>query len=160
VDGPLTNLTEQPSSYRTLKGPRARAKRAMPNNGPITVELQREAIAEFCRAIARGLEKPSTVDSTGSKKASAKSKSELTTHSGNSNKSDKTDNAEIVALAPRLRHVLEELMLGHSEKQIAMRSRKSIHTIHDYVKQLYKSLGVNSRGELFARMREMDMRGG
>lgn len=53
-------------------------------------------------------------------------------------------------MAPRLRQVAQLLAIGLSEKQVALRLRLSIHTVHDYVKQLHRKLGVSSRGELLA----------
>lgn len=54
-------------------------------------------------------------------------------------------------LSPRMRQTLEALMTGDSEKQIAAKMKVSPHTVHVYVKQLYKRFGANSRGELMAR---------
>lgn len=54
-------------------------------------------------------------------------------------------------LAPRLRQTLEFLVAGDSERQVALKLKISQHTVHVYVKQLYKRFGVNSRGELLAR---------
>jgi DNA-binding NarL/FixJ family response regulator len=50
-----------------------------------------------------------------------------------------------------MRQTLEALMAGDSEKQIALKLHVSQHTVHVYVKQLYKRFGTNSRGELLAR---------
>jgi DNA-binding CsgD family transcriptional regulator len=55
------------------------------------------------------------------------------------------------ALPPRLTQTLEELLLGRSEKEIALRLELSRHTIHNYVKALHQRFGVSSRGELLAR---------
>lgn len=54
-------------------------------------------------------------------------------------------------LSPRMRQTLEALMTGDSEKQIAAKMKVSPHTVHVYVKQLYKRFGASSRGELMAR---------
>jgi DNA-binding CsgD family transcriptional regulator len=54
-------------------------------------------------------------------------------------------------LAPRVRETLECLLAGESEKQTAARMRISPHTIHVYVKRLYRHYAVCSRGELLAR---------
>jgi DNA-binding NarL/FixJ family response regulator len=59
--------------------------------------------------------------------------------------------AEAVGLSPRMQQTLEALIAGDSEKQIALKLQLSQHTIHVYVKQLYKRFGANSRGELLAR---------
>lgn len=54
-------------------------------------------------------------------------------------------------LPPRVRRVLRLLLLGRSEKETAKELRLRPHTVHSYVKVLYKRLGVSSRGELMAR---------
>jgi DNA-binding NarL/FixJ family response regulator len=54
-------------------------------------------------------------------------------------------------LAPRLRQTLQRLLAGDGEKQIAARLGVSPHTVHVYVKSLYRHYGVCSRGELLAR---------
>ena len=54
-------------------------------------------------------------------------------------------------LPPRLRETLTSLLSGASEKQIAQTMNLSQHTVHVYVKQLYKHYKVSSRGELLAR---------
>jgi hypothetical protein len=46
---------------------------------------------------------------------------------------------------------LQYLLAGDSEKQIANRLRLSQHTVHVYVKALYRRHSVSSRGELLAR---------
>jgi hypothetical protein len=59
--------------------------------------------------------------------------------------------AEGLRLPPRLRQTLEGLIRGDSEKQIAQTLKLSPHTVHVYVKQLYKRFNANSRGELLSR---------
>jgi len=54
------------------------------------------------------------------------------------------------SLAPRLRSVVTELLGGSAEKQVALKLGLSRHTVHEYVKAIYRELGVNSRGELMA----------
>jgi DNA-binding CsgD family transcriptional regulator len=54
-------------------------------------------------------------------------------------------------LAPRQRQTLELLLSGNAEKEIAARLAISRHTVHVYVKSLYKRFGVSSRAELLAR---------
>jgi len=54
-------------------------------------------------------------------------------------------------LAPRTRQTLERLLAGDSEKQIASHLGVSPHTVHVYVKALYRHYDVCSRGELLAR---------
>lgn len=54
------------------------------------------------------------------------------------------------ALTPRERDVLEALLEGDAEKQIAARLGLSVATAHEYVTSLYRSFDVHSRGELMA----------
>jgi DNA-binding CsgD family transcriptional regulator len=54
-------------------------------------------------------------------------------------------------LSPRMRQTLELLVRGDSERQIALKLKISPHTVHVYVKQLYKRFNANSRGELLSR---------
>lgn len=54
-------------------------------------------------------------------------------------------------LSPRHRQTLQRLLAGDSEKQIAVRFGVSPHTVHVYVKALYRRFDVSSRGELLAR---------
>jgi len=53
-------------------------------------------------------------------------------------------------LSPRLQAVLICLLAGDSDKEMANRICLSVHTVHEYVKQLYCRFGVHSRAELFA----------
>jgi DNA-binding NarL/FixJ family response regulator len=54
-------------------------------------------------------------------------------------------------LSPRMRQTLDRLLAGDSEKQIAGRLGVSKNTVHVYVKALYRTFNVCSRGELLAR---------
>lgn len=54
-------------------------------------------------------------------------------------------------LPPRVRQTLQLMLAGDSEKQIARRMGVSRHTVHVYVKNLYRHYEVSSRGELLAR---------
>lgn len=54
-------------------------------------------------------------------------------------------------LSPRQRQTLQGLLAGDSEKQVAAKLRVSPHTVHIYVKSLYKHYQVSSRGELLAK---------
>jgi DNA-binding CsgD family transcriptional regulator len=54
-------------------------------------------------------------------------------------------------LSRRERQTLELLLSGDAEKQIATQLSISRHTVHVYVKSLYKRFGVNSRSELLAK---------
>jgi DNA-binding CsgD family transcriptional regulator len=55
-----------------------------------------------------------------------------------------------LGLSPRERQTLIYLLSGCSHKTIAARMNISQHTVNDYVKQLHKHFGVNSRAELQA----------
>ena len=57
----------------------------------------------------------------------------------------------IPPLAPRLQPVLRHLLQGDAEKQVATKLGLSRHTVHQYIKVLYRELGVSSRGELLAK---------
>ena len=58
-------------------------------------------------------------------------------------------------LPPRMRQTLLHLLHGDSEKQVAIKLGLSHHTVHVYVKSLYRHFGVSSRGELMARYIKM-----
>jgi DNA-binding CsgD family transcriptional regulator len=62
-----------------------------------------------------------------------------------------TQEDPIDALPPRLRPVLRRLLAGDAEKQAASALGLSPHTVHEYTKSLYRSFGVNSRGELLSK---------
>jgi len=57
----------------------------------------------------------------------------------------------VLALTHRQQQTLHSLLAGHGEKQIAREMNLSPHTIHHYVKVLYKHFHVTSRSELLAR---------
>ena len=54
-------------------------------------------------------------------------------------------------LSRRQRQTLDLLLTGNAEKQIATQLDISRHTVHVYVKSLYKRFAVNSRSELLAK---------
>jgi DNA-binding CsgD family transcriptional regulator len=53
-------------------------------------------------------------------------------------------------LRPRERQALDLLLEGMSEKEAADRMAVSPHTLHQYVKALYRAYGVSSRAQLLA----------
>ena len=55
------------------------------------------------------------------------------------------------ALPRRQDQTLQHLLRGDSEKQVAQKLSLSKHTVHVYVKALYRRYGVSSRAELLAR---------
>jgi DNA-binding CsgD family transcriptional regulator len=54
-------------------------------------------------------------------------------------------------LAPREREVLQCLLRGASEKEVAYELNLSQHTVHSYVKSIYSAHGVSTRAELLVR---------
>lgn len=66
--------------------------------------------------------------------------------------------AQLGALSPRLRQTCALLMRGLSEKEVAAELALSTHTVHQYVKELYRRFGVRSRGELHAHLGEKPAR--
>jgi DNA-binding CsgD family transcriptional regulator len=54
-------------------------------------------------------------------------------------------------LSPAQRRVLDLLLAGLSEKQIAARLKISPHTVHNHVRALYQAFAVHSRSELLAQ---------
>jgi len=58
--------------------------------------------------------------------------------------------------SPRIRQVLNCLLAGFAEKQIAAELSISHHTVHIYVKRLYRQLGVRSRSQLMIRCLKPD----
>lgn len=60
-------------------------------------------------------------------------------------------------LPPRLRPVLDRLLLGHAPKRIAVGLGLSLDTVREYAGDLYRLHGVSGRDELMARF--IDRRG-
>jgi pSer/pThr/pTyr-binding forkhead associated (FHA) protein len=59
-------------------------------------------------------------------------------------------NTNFPGLSDGPRQVLRLLVQGVSEKEAAAALNLSYHTVHAHVKQIYRQLGVRSRGELIA----------
>lgn len=55
------------------------------------------------------------------------------------------------ALTPREHQVLTAFARGASYKEVAVECDISLHTVRDYVKTLYRKLGVHSRGEAVSK---------
>jgi DNA-binding CsgD family transcriptional regulator len=70
--------------------------------------------------------------------------------------SDRATSALLQGLSPRQHQTLTHLLAGDSEKQIAGKLSLSRHTVHVYVKELYRHFGASSRAELLARWVKMD----
>jgi DNA-binding CsgD family transcriptional regulator len=54
-------------------------------------------------------------------------------------------------LSRRMEQTLRSLLGGDSEKQAAAKMGVSPHTVHVYVKTLYRKYNVSSRGELLSK---------
>jgi DNA-binding CsgD family transcriptional regulator len=54
-------------------------------------------------------------------------------------------------LAPRYQRLLGHLLAGTSEKELATQLGLSRHTVHAYIREIYKTSGVSSRAELMAQ---------
>jgi DNA-binding CsgD family transcriptional regulator len=59
--------------------------------------------------------------------------------------------ADVVHLSPRERQVLLLLLGGDSRKEVAMKLKLSQHTVSDYLKEIYRKLGVVTRAELLSK---------
>jgi DNA-binding CsgD family transcriptional regulator len=57
----------------------------------------------------------------------------------------------LAGLTPRVQQTLHRMLAGDSEKEIGIHMGVSRHTVHVYVKTLYRHFDVNSRGELLAK---------
>jgi DNA-binding CsgD family transcriptional regulator len=53
------------------------------------------------------------------------------------------------SLPERQRQIVQLLLAGEGEKQIAHQLGLSIHTVHSYIRRLYRRLNVSNRAELF-----------
>jgi len=60
--------------------------------------------------------------------------------------------AVMAGLPPKQAETLGYLLDGLAEKQVALKMGLSYHTVHQYVKLIYKRLNVSSRAQLMARM--------
>lgn len=69
-------------------------------------------------------------------------------------KSFATPNDPLSGLSARRSEVLQHLLDGASEKEIAIQLCRSPHTVHRHVTDLYRHFGVSTRAELLARFIE------
>ena len=108
---------------------------------PAPVLRQRQLVADLCRLIAGQLGQP-----LGRGRGMAG-------HSmaGHSMAGPSLALIDQPGLSGRMRQTLQGLLAGEGEKQIAYRLKLSPHTVHVYVKGIYRHFGVSSRGELLAR---------
>jgi DNA-binding NarL/FixJ family response regulator len=103
---------------------------------------KRRLLADLCRLIG------DEVNGNGNAAGNAKSNGDE--HAWRP--SDRLIALETRGLSQRLEQTLRSLLDGDSEKQVAAKLGLSQHTVHVYVKALYKKFGVSSRGELLARL--------
>jgi len=54
-------------------------------------------------------------------------------------------------LPPHLQRVAQELLRGEQEKQVAVHVGLTANTVHQYIKAIYRHLGVSSRAEFMAQ---------
>jgi len=59
---------------------------------------------------------------------------------------------EDLALSPRQGEVVEQLFLGHSDKQIALALRMSVPTVRTHLCRLFSRFGVEDRCELVVQV--------
>jgi DNA-binding CsgD family transcriptional regulator len=57
-----------------------------------------------------------------------------------------------IVLSPAQKKVLDRMLTGLSEKEVAAILEISHHTVHNHVREIYSRLGVNSRAELMAKL--------
>ncbi len=60
-------------------------------------------------------------------------------------------NDGVAGLPPRLRQTLNCMLQGYARKEIASQLSLSIHTVGEYIAELYKRFGVHSHAELVRR---------
>lgn len=53
-------------------------------------------------------------------------------------------------LPPRARATLDAMLTGASDKEIAAELGITVHTVRDYVKMIFRDLGVSSRAQVLA----------
>lgn len=115
-------------------------RRLAPVESPMdTLAAKRRMLAEFIRMIGEDAPKapPPLAPTPGAIDASSVP--------------DAPHLAMVNSLPPRLRQTLAGLLRGDSEKQVARSLEISPHTVHVYVKSLYRKFNVASRGELLAK---------
>jgi len=123
---PRSNLGQVAATVRS---------RRKPGTPAAPLEFRRQLVADLCKLLGDQL--PGTV------------RREVT--AAETPASDPTNGPDVASLPPRLRQTLDLLLRGDSEKQIARKLELSPHTVHVYVKSLYRKFEVSSRGELLAR---------
>ena len=119
---------------------------AMNADGDRVDDARRRLLADWCRLVGRRVKGDEAVPPDA-----ALSADPVTTTSPPAATTAMPAAVVDLGLPPRMSQVLIGLLAGAAEKQIARELALSPHTIHAYVKQIYKRLAVSSRGELLAR---------
>lgn len=60
--------------------------------------------------------------------------------------------AQSLSLSPRELEIVKYIFDDKSEEGIAFGLRISRHTVHSYIKGLYRKIGINSRSQLLVRV--------
>jgi len=111
-----------------------RLMRPLNGTAPDPIQSKRQLLADLCRLV--GVQVGAAIPMS---------------HNGNGHENGKRPRPIDADLPPRMRQTLEGLLAGDSEKQVAAKLGLSRHTVHVYVKQLYKHYEVSSRAELLAQ---------
>jgi DNA-binding CsgD family transcriptional regulator len=140
-----------PNHHRPATGKRIgdvsamlRVMKPLHRNGPDPVSERRRLVADLCRFIGVNI---GTVDPQSSR---------MHPSGGNGQGMQNADQpipgfTSGDELSPRLEQTLRHLLNGDSEKQVARKLDLSQHTVHVYVKALYRRFGVSTRAELLSR---------
>lgn len=124
---------------------RASTSLAMPPGGD-GINRRRKLVAMFCTMLGNEL---------GDRELGEPRPNEADHENGGNGARNSNEAGSMIQAGPPLsrreRQTLELLLDGGSEKQIANGLAISRHTVHVYVKSLYKRFGVNSRPELLAK---------
>lgn len=126
-----------------------------------SLEIQRNVLADFCRLVGARLAAGADIQSAPSAPRDLPGASpdsnrlQVRPSPASDQRSGNLDHIIPVSrplphLSPRMRQTLRLLLDGDGEKQIAHKLRLSQHTVHVYVRALYRGFGVNSRGELMS----------
>ena len=113
------------------------------------VAEQRQRVADLCRMLESQVVRPGT----GKGRAGRFAPRRLAGHRGRPRERPARAARRNRAALPlaAMRQTLQRLLAGEAEKQMARALGVSPHTVHVYVKAIYRRYGVCSRGELFAR---------
>ncbi|MDB5391435.1 MAG: garA 3 [Planctomycetaceae bacterium] len=78
--------------------------------------------------------------------------SEIETHEAADRNRVSRVNPLVIALSPAQRRVVDLLLSGLAEKEVAARLELSRNTVHNHTREIYRIVGVHSRAELLARL--------